>query len=147
MNMDISIKLLDPKAKLPVYGTDFSAGADLCARLDSPVNIEPGTAYLIHTGIAMEIPDGYAGFVFARSGLASKQGLAPSNKVGVIDSDYRGEILVSLYNQSGETRTVSDGDRIAQIVIMPYVKASWKIKQDLEDSVRGEGGFGSTGIS
>ena len=145
--MDISIKLLDPKAKLPVYGTDFSAGADLCARLDSPVNIEPGTAYLIHTGIAMEIPDGYAGFVFARSGLASKQGLAPSNKVGVIDSDYRGEILVSLYNQSGETRTVSDGDRIAQIVIMPYVKASWKIKQDLEDSVRGEGGFGSTGIS
>jgi len=101
---------------------------------------------MVHTGVALEIPEGYAGFVFARSGLAAKQGLAPSNKVGVIDSDYRGEIMVSIYNHSACRRTVAPGDRIAQIVIMPYLKADWKVCNDLEKSDRGEGGFGSTGI-
>ena len=145
--MNISVKLLDTNAKLPVYGTDFSAGADLYACSESPVEIGPGQSCIIRTGIAVQIPEGYAGFVFARSGMASKQGLAPSNKVGVIDSDYRGEIMVSLYNHSQQSRTVSNGDRIAQIVIMPYVKAVWDIMPELDDSLRGDGGFGSTGIS
>ena len=104
-----------------------------------------GKAELIHTGIAMEIPAGYCGLVFARSGLSVKQGLAPSNKVGVIDADYRGEIMVSLYNHSGETRTVNPGDRIAQIVITPFVTAVWKETDELNETARGIGGFGSTG--
>ena len=145
--MDISVKILDPKAQLPVYGTSLSAGADLRACLECPVVIEPGHSCMIGTGLAMEIPEGYAGFVFARSGMAAKSGLAPSNKVGVIDSDYRGEIMVSLYNHSQEPRTVSNGDRIAQIVIAPYVKAIWNVIPELEESERGDGGFGSTGIS
>ena len=143
--MEVSVKKLKCNAVIPTYGSEYSAGADLYACMDAPVIIEPGNAVLIHTGIAMAIPEGYCGLVFARSGLSVKQGLAPSNKVGVIDADYRGEIMVSLYNHSKETRTVNPGDRIAQMVITPFLKADWKESGELDETVRGHGGFGSTG--
>ena len=145
MNNKVNIKLLNPSAKIPVYGSEFSAGADLYACLDEAVNIAPGEAFLIHTGLALEIPEGYAGLVFARSGLASKKGLAPSNKVGVIDCDYRGELMVPLYNQSKEVQTVEPGERIAQLVLTPYITADWNVVEELKETKRGEGGFGSTG--
>jgi len=143
--MKINVKKLNDKAILPTYGTEFSAGADLYACLEEPVTVMPGEAYLVHTGLAMEIPAGYAGLIFARSGLAVKQGLAPSNKVGVIDADYRGEIMVSLYNHSKEMRQISPGERIAQIVITPFLAAQWEEVQELQETQRGAGGFGSTG--
>ena len=143
--VDVKIKKLDPNALIPAYGTEFSAGADLHACLEEPLEIAAGRSVVIHTGIAVELPEGYAGFVFARSGLASRQGLAPSNKVGVIDSDYRGEIMVSLFNHSDSTACISPGDRIAQMVVMPYVKACWINSEALQDTERGTGGFGSTG--
>ena len=141
----VNIKKLDENATLPTYGSEFSAGADLYACLEGPVTIYPGTSVLIHTGLAMEIPVGYAGLIFARSGLATKQGLAPSNKVGVIDADYRGEIMVSLYNHSKEARVVENGERIAQLVISPFITAQWNVVDELSETLRGEGGFGSTG--
>lgn len=141
----LNIKKLDPKAQLPTYGSEYSAGADLYACTDGPVTIAPGDAYLFHTGLAMEIPAGYAGLVFARSGLATKKGLAPSNKVGVIDADYRGEIMVSLFNHSKEPRTVEHGERIAQLVICPFLSAQWNVVDELDETARGAGGFGSTG--
>ncbi len=143
--LEIKIKKLNEMAKLPTYGTSYSAGADLYALLEGNIEINPGETYLVHTGIAIEIPDGYVGLVFARSGLATKQGLAPSNKVGVIDSDYRGEIMVSLYNHSNETRKIEPGERIAQLVIVPYITASWNLVDELTDTERAKGGFGSTG--
>ena len=145
MKHTVPVRRLRPDAVLPTYGTAFSAGADLYACLEEPVTVMPGEAYLVHTGLAMEIPAGYAGLIFARSGLAVKQGLAPSNKVGVIDADYRGEIMVSLYNHSKEMRQISPGERIAQIVITPYIKADWAVEDELDETVRGAGGFGSTG--
>ena len=141
----VNIKFLDPCAKLPTYGSGCSAGADLYACLNEAVSIAPGQAFLIHTGIALEIPEGCAGLIFARSGLASKKGLAPSNKVGVIDSDYRGEIMVSLFNHSKEAQTVEPGERIAQLVITPYITAKWNVTDELNETDRGKGGFGSTG--
>ena len=141
----IPIRKLNDEAVIPTYGSEYSAGADLYACMDAPVVIEPGKAEMIHTGIAMEIPEGCCGLVFARSGLSVKQGLAPSNKVGVIDADYRGEIMVSLYNHSGEARTVNPGDRIAQIVISPFITAIWQETDKLNETARGSGGFGSTG--
>ena len=143
--MKIAVKKLDEKAILPTYGTEYSAGADLYACLEEPVTIAPGEAFLVHTGLAMEIPEGYAGLVFARSGLAVKQGLAPSNKVGVIDADYRGEVMVSLYNHSKEARIIEPGERIAQLVITPFLSAQWEEVPELCETVRGAGGFGSTG--
>lgn len=145
MKTNVEIMKTDPKAILPTYGTEYSAGADLYACMESEVIIGPGEAALIHTGLAMAIPEGFAGLVFARSGLATKQGLAPSNKVGVIDSDYRGEVMVSLFNHSKESRTVKPGERIAQIVITPYLKAQWEVSDSLPETERGSGGFGSTG--
>ncbi len=142
----IPIKLLDHRAKLPLYGTDGAAGADLYALTDSPVIILPGQTALIHTGLALSIPPGYVGLVCARSGLATKQGLAPANKVGIIDADYRGELMVSLYNQSGEARTVNHGERIAQLVVVPYLTAQFQPVNDLDDTARGLRGFGSTGL-
>ena len=136
---------LDSRAIAPSYGTQYAAGADLRAVLDEPVTIESGTSLLIHTGIAMEIPEGLVGLIYARSGLASKRGLAPANCVGVIDSDYRGEIMVALYNHSREAQTIEHGERIAQMVIAPYVFADYTETESLSDTVRGEGGFGSTG--
>lgn len=143
--MTIRIKKTKPDATLPVYSSDLAAGADLYACTEKEVRIQPGETALIPTGIAVAIPAGYAGFVFARSGLSVRMGLAPANKVGVIDADYRGEILVSLYNQSRETRTVNHGDRIAQLVILPIEVAAFKEVDELPDTARGAGGFGSTG--
>lgn len=145
MNFKMKIKKLNDRAVIPTYGSEFSAGADLYACEGEEIVIKAGETRLIHTGIAMEIPCGYVGLVYARSGLASKRGLAPANKVGVIDSDYRGEIMVALYNQSGATQTVADGERIAQIVFTPYASAEFSVVDELEDTARGEGGFGSTG--
>ncbi len=147
MTAPVSVKLLDPRAKLPAYGSSDAAGADLYALTDGPVTIAPGQTVLIHTGIALAIPQGYAGLVCARSGLATKEGLAPANKVGVIDADYRGELMVSLYNQSTVNRIVEHGDRIAQLVITPYLTAQYAPVDELDDTQRGAGGFGSTGVN
>ena len=141
----VNIKRLNENAVVPTYGSEFSAGADLYACADAPVTVEAGKTVLVHTGIAMEIPVGYVGLVFARSGLASKKGLAPANKVGVIDSDYRGEIMVALHNHSAEDRTVDPAERIAQIAIVPYLTADFNVVDELSDTARGAGGFGSTG--
>ena len=142
---DIKIKKLHEKAIIPTYGSYFSAGADLYAISDEPIAIEPGKTVMVHTGLAFEIPEGYGGFVFARSGLASKKGLAPANKVGVVDSDYRGEVMVALHNSSHQTAVINGGERIAQIVFMPYASANFIECEELNETVRGEGGFGSSG--
>ena len=141
----INIKLLNEKAIIPTYGSEFSAGADLYACIDDKEFIKAGETKFIKTGLAFEIPIGLVGLVFARSGLSCKQGLAPANKVGVIDSDYRGEVMVALFNQSKEIREVNNGDRIAQISFVPYIKGSFNIVNELNDTKRGSGGFGSTG--
>ncbi len=143
--MKIAIKKLRPDAVLPTYGTQFSAGADLYAVTDGDISIEPGQTMLVHTGLAFEIPEGYVGLVYARSGLATKRGLAPANKVGVIDADYRGEVMVALYNQSSKVQILSSGERIAQIVIAPFLHAEFQEADELSYTVRGAGGFGSTG--
>lgn len=145
MTSPVSAKRLDPRAKLPAYGSPDAAGADLYALTDGPMAIAPGQTVLIHTGLALAIPQGYVGLVCARSGLATKEGLAPANKVGVIDADYRGELMVSLHNHSGEERVVEDGQRIAQLVVTPYLAARFTPVDELEDTQRGSGGFGSTG--
>ena len=116
----IAVKKLNEKAVMPTYGSEFSAGADLYALCEEEIFFEPNETKLIHTGLAMEIPEGYAGFIYARSGLASKRGLAPANKVGVVDADYRGEIMVALHNHSGVTQTIQPFERIAQLVIAPF---------------------------
>ena len=143
--MKVKVKILNEAATLPSYGTDYSAGADLYNLKGRDVEIKPGETLLIHTGIAMEIPAGYAGLIFARSGLATKRGLAPANKVGVVDADYRGEIMVSLHNHSDKAQRVEGGERVAQISIVPFLKADFEVAAELSDTVRGEGGFGSTG--
>lgn len=141
----IKIKKLNENAIIPTYGTEFSAGADLYALPGEAVTVEPHQTVMIHTGLAMEIPEGYAGLIFARSGLASKRGLAPANKVGVVDSDYRGEFMVALHNHTDEPRTVEGGERVAQLVIVPFIQGSFEVANELSETVRGEGGFGSTG--
>lgn len=144
----INIKKTDENAKIPTYGSVYAAGADLYAVIhneENKVEILPGETAFIDTGIVTEIPNGYVGLVYARSGLSCKQGLAPANKVGVIDSDYRGNIMVALYNQSNETRIVSEGDRIAQIIIQPVEQFGFKVTENLSNTVRGNGGFGSSG--
>lgn len=136
----INIKKTDENAKIPTYGSVYAAGADLYAVIhneENKVEILPGETAFIDTGIVMEISNGYVGLVYARSGLSCKQGLAPANKVGVIDSDYRGNIMVALYNQSNEVRTVSEGDRIAQIIIQPVEQFGFKVKENLSDTIRG----------
>ena len=145
MNISMKIKKLCDKATLPVYASEYAAGADLYACLDEPVTIEPNQTKLIKTGLAMAIPEGLAGLIYARSGLASKRGLAPANKVGVIDSDYRGEVMVALHNHGTTPQTVEHGERIAQLVLAPVVTASFDVVDDLDSTARGEGGFGSTG--
>lgn len=141
----IRVKKLRPNAKLPTYGSAEAAGADLYACLEETILVEPGQTAWIHTGIAMEVPKGCAGLVYARSGLACKKGLAPANKVGVIDSDYRGEITVVLHNHGSESQSISDGERIAQMVITPVLTPAYEETDDLSDTGRGQGGFGSTG--
>ena len=146
MEFTMKIKKLNDKATVPTYGSAFAAGADLYACEDAPVTIEAGQTVLVHTGIAMAIPQGYVGLIYARSGLATKRGLAPANKVGVIDSDYRGEIMVALHNHGSTAQTVESGERVAQIVFTPYSAASFQVCDDLDDTDRGSGGFGSTGM-
>lgn len=145
MNQSVNIKKLTPNAIMPSYATEYAAGADLYSGMTSEVTIKPGTTEFIKTGIAIEIPNGLVGLIYARSGMACKKGVAPANKVGVIDSDYRGEIMVALFNHSSEEVTIQPGDRIAQIVLTPYVTANFNEVDELNETVRGEGGFGSTG--
>ncbi len=141
----VNIKKLKPNATIPTYGSEYAAGADLYACINSTVIIGSGETVLVPTGLAMELPTGYAGLIYARSGLASKKGLAPANKVGVIDSDYRGEVLVALHNHSAVQASIEPGERIAQLVITPYIQAVFNEKNELDDTDRGTGGFGSTG--
>ncbi len=141
----IAVKKLKEGAVLPRYGSEFAAGADLYALTDGEVTFLPGETKFVHTGIAVEIPEGYAGLVYARSSLATKRGLAPANKVGVIDSDYRGEVMVALHNHSGETQTIGNGERIAQLVVTPFLRAEFYEADKLSETARDTGGFGSTG--
>ena len=145
MQYDVRIKKLRENAVVPTYGSEWAAGADMYAAIDEAVTIEPNETKFIPTGLAFEIPEGYAGFIYARSGLACKKGLAPANKVGVVDADYRGEVMVALHNHSEISQTVAKGERIAQLVITPYVVADFEESEELSETVRGEGGFGSTG--
>ena len=141
----VNVKKLNENAVMPTYGSLFAAGADLYALLDSETVIEPQQTLLVHTGLSMEIPEGYAGLIYARSGLASKRGLAPANKVGVVDADYRGEIMVALHNHGKVEQTVESGERIAQFVITPVLTPVYEMAENLSDTVRNDGGFGSTG--
>lgn len=143
--MELKIKKLKEDARLPMYGSEFAAGADLYAAEDENITINPHETKLIHTGFAMEIPVGYVGLIYARSGLASKRHLAPANKVGVIDADYRGEVMVALHNHSDVPQTIDKNERIAQIVIAPFLHVDYVEADNLTDTIRGEGGFGSTG--
>jgi dUTP pyrophosphatase len=145
MMQNVRVKKLHPNAKLPTYGSACAAGADLYACLDEPVTIAPGQTYWVSTGIALEVPAGFAGLVFARSSLGAKRGLAPANKVGVVDSDYRGEVRVVLFNHSQEPQTIEPGERVAQFVITPVVTPVYVEAEELQDTDRGTGGFGSTG--
>ena len=144
MKYNVKIKKLNENAIIPTYGSPYSAGADLYSAMDE-LTIAPHTTFLVKTGIAFELPIGFAGLIYARSGLASKRGLAPANKVGVIDCDYRGEVMVALHNHTDAPQTVAKGERIAQLVITPYVVADFEEANELSETVRGEGGFGSTG--
>lgn len=141
----IHLKRLNENAIIPTYGSTYAAGADLYACLEEPCFISPNETAFIKTGLAIEIPIGYVGLIYARSGLACKVGLAPANKVGVIDSDYRGELIVALHNHSKKTACIESGERIAQLVITPYLTASFLEVEELENTNRGTGGFGSTG--
>jgi dUTP pyrophosphatase len=142
---EIKIKKLNENAIIPTYGTEFSAGADLYALPGESITVPAHSTVMIHTGLSMEIPEGYAGLIFARSGLASKRGLAPANKVGVVDPDYRGEFMVALHNHTDEVATVDGGERVAQLSIVPFLKADFEEAEELSETVRGAGGFGSTG--
>ena len=143
--MKVNIKKLNENAIIPTYGSQYAAGADLYACLEGELTIEPNQTVLVKTGIAIEVPVGYGAFIYARSGLASKRGLAPANKVGVVDCDYRGEVMVALHNHSTSAKSILPGERIAQMVIAPYITAEFTEVESLSDTDRGEGGFGSTG--
>lgn len=145
MSVNINIKKLKENAVIPTYGSEYAAGADLYACIDESLTINPGETKFIGTGIALEVPEGYAGLIYARSGLSCKQGLAPANKVGVVDADYRGEITVALHNHSLEPKSIEPNERIAQMVIAPFLSASFHEVDELSDTVRGVDGFGSTG--
>ena len=141
----IRVKKLNPNAKLPTYGSSEAAGADLYACLEEAVTIQPGEVFWVPTGIALEVPKGCAGLVYARSSMGAKRGLAPANKVGVVDSDYRGEIRVVLLNHSKQPQTLQPGERVAQFVITPVLTPAYEEVTELSDTDRGAGGFGSTG--
>ena len=145
MTYNVKIKKLNENAVIPTYGSPYSAGADLYSAMDD-VTIAPHTTTLIKTGIALELPVGFAGLIYARSGLATKRGLAPANKVGVIDCDYRGEVMVALYNDSQVEQVVNHGERVAQMVLAPYLRPEFVVMNELEDTERGAGGFGHTGV-
>ena len=141
--MQVKLKKLDERAILPTRGSTAAAGLDLYA-LDG-VTVGAGETVLVHTGIALAIPEGYAGFIYARSGIATKRGLAPANKVGVIDADYRGEIMVALHNHSMTEQTVDAGERVAQLVVAPFLSVELTVVEALDETERASGGFGSTG--
>ena len=143
--MTVKIVKLQQNAHIPTYGSADAAGADLYACIDEAVTIQPSQTVLIPTGLSMEIEQGFAGFIYARSGLATKRGLAPANKVGVIDSDYRGQVMVSLHNHTEQPQTVEPGERVAQMVFAPVYQAQFCEVDALQDTERGTGGFGSTG--
>ncbi len=143
--MKILVKKLRPDAALPTAGSAFAAGYDLRACLDAPVTIPPHATAMVGTGLAIAVPEGYFGAIFARSGLASKQGLRPANCVGVCDSDYRGEYIIALHNDGDTARTVAPGDRIAQMVVLPCQSVDFEEAEALPETARGAGGFGSTG--
>lgn len=143
--MNVSVKKLREGAILPTYGSPEAAGADLYACLEENITIAPGESFFVPTGLSMEIPKGYAGLIYARSGMACKRGLAPANKVGVIDSDYRGEFIVVLHNHGNKAQTVENGERIAQLVITPVLTPAFEEVEELSDTERSGGGFGSTG--
>lgn len=141
----IRVRKLRENAILPAYGSEEAAGADLYACLEESITLAPGETVFIPTGLAMEIPKGYAGLVYARSSMGAKRGLAPANKVGVIDSDYRGEIMVALHNHGSAVQSVSGGERIAQLLVTPVLQPIFQETEELSDTLRGRGGFGSTG--
>lgn len=145
IKMKINIKKLHPNAKIPTRGSEMAAGYDLYACIECAVTITPGNTEKIPTGLAIEIPEGYAGLIYARSGLAAKKGLAPANKVGVCDSDYRGEYIIYLHNHSKAEATIEPNERIAQLVVTPFLSVTFEEVDELSETVRGEGGFGSTG--
>lgn len=146
--MKVRIKKTFEGATLPTRGSEYAAGYDLYAHTETGAKrIPAGKTEKISTGICVEIPDGYFGAIFARSGLATKRGLRPANCVGVIDSDYRGEVIVALHNDTAECETIHEGDRIAQLVIMPYLPVEFEEVDELDETDRGAGGFGSTGVS
>lgn len=143
--MNIKVKKLNDKAILPTKGSDYAAGMDLYACIETPIEIQPHETVKIGTGLAFELPHGYFGAVCARSGLATKQGLAPANKVGICDEDYTGEYIVALHNHSNVPQTVAPNERIAQLIIMPYLAVNLTEVDELTETKRGDGGFGSTG--
>ena len=143
--ISLKIKKLFPEAKMPVYASEHAAGADLYALTDHIIRIGPNETAVIHTGLAAEIPEGYVGLICARSGLATKKGHAPANKVGVIDSDYRGELRVALHNHSKYETSIEPYERVAQLLVLPYACAQFEEAEELSDTARGAGGFGSTG--
>ncbi len=143
--MKINVKKVRESAKLPTYGSQYAAGADLYACTEGEIEIAPHSTAMIPTGIALELPVGYAGFIYARSGLASKRGLAPANKVGVVDCDYRGEVIVALHNHGESAQKIAAGERVAQLVVAPYITADFEEVDELSSTERGAGGFGSTG--
>lgn len=143
--MQVKVKKLNEKAILPIYSSKSAAGADLCALLDETVTVAPGETVFVKTGLALEIPEGYVGLIYARSGLACKRGVAPANKVGVIDSDYRGEITVALLNHGDTSQEIEPAERIAQLVITPYLTAEFNLVDEINQTERASGGFGSTG--
>jgi len=145
MVTNIKVKKLSDDAILPTYGSEYAAGADLYACMEDEITIEPGETVMIHTGLSMELPAGYAGLIYPRSGMASKRGLAPANKVGVVDPDYRGEFMVALHNHSSSSQVVRPEERIAQLVITPFITANFEEADELSETVRNDGGFGSTG--
>ena len=143
--MLIKIKKLRPEARIPTSGSAYAAGYDLYACIDAPITIAPHTTAMIGTGLSIAVPEGYFGAVFARSGLASKQSLRPANCVGVCDSDYRGEYTVALHNDGETERVIENADRIAQLVVIPYLSVEFDVVDELDETERGAGGFGSTG--
>ena len=145
MKFKVNIKKLDERAIIPTYGSEYAAGADLYACTDGDITIKPGETVLVHTGIAMELPLDTVGLIYARSGLACKRGLAPANKVGVVDSDYRGEFMIVLHNHGQEPQIINHGERIAQLVITPVFTPGFVEVDNLANTNRAGGGFGSTG--
>lgn len=143
--MNINVKKLTETAKMPTRGSEYAAGYDLYADSADPITIAPHTTTMVNTGLSMEIPEGYFGAIFARSGLASKRQLRPGNCVGVVDSDYRGPFMIALHNDADEVRTIEPYERVAQLVVMPFLPVEFCEVEELSETVRGEGGFGSTG--